>query len=157
MNAIAAVGTPRHDLVQEDDALAFLADFHPEIAQSRQALRERGQLVVMRREQRQRAQLWSIVQVLENGLRDADPVVGAGAAADLIENEQAAGGGVREDVRGLHHLDHERRQAAGQLVVRADPREDPVAEPNDGTAGRDQAADLGQQHDDAGLAKVVIR
>ena len=105
-------------------------------------------------EQRQRAQLWSIVQVLENGLRDADAVVGARAAAHLIENEQAARRRVRENVGGLHHLDHEGRQAAGQLVVCADAREDPVAQPDHGTAGRNEAAHLGQQHDDAGLAKV---
>src|SRR6266513_2176442 len=154
MNAVAAVGAPRHDLMQEDDTLAFFADFHPEVAQPRQPLGQRGQLVVMSCEQRQRAQLWSIVQVLQDRLGDADAVVGAGAAADLIEDEQAAGGRVREDVSGLHHLDHEGRQAAGQLVVRADPREDPVAQPDDGTAGRNEAAHLGEQHDDAGLAKV---
>src|SRR5256884_3005797 len=41
MNPVAAVGTPRPDLVQEDDPLAFPADFHPEVAQSRQARRRR--------------------------------------------------------------------------------------------------------------------
>src|SRR6266566_2627666 len=143
MNAVAAVGAPRHDLVQEDDALAFLAHLHPEVAQPWQSLGQRGQLVVMGGEQRQRAQLWSIVEVLEDRLGDADPVVGAGAAADLIEDEEAAGRRVREDVGGLHHLDHEGRQAAGQLVVRADPREDPVAETDKGTAGRHEAAHLG--------------
>src|SRR6184192_1676578 len=154
MDAVAAVSAARHDLVQEDDTLAFFADFHPEVAQPWQPLGQRGQLVVMGGEQRQRAQLWSIVQVLENGLRDADAVVGARAAAHLIENEQAAGRRVRENVGGLHHLDHEGRQAAGQLVVCTDAREDPVAQPDHGTAGRNEAAHLGQQHDDAGLAKV---
>src|SRR5438094_793523 len=38
MNAVAAVGAARHDLVQEDDALAFFADFHPEVAQPWQPL-----------------------------------------------------------------------------------------------------------------------
>src|SRR5437773_553402 len=154
LNAVAAVGAPCHDLVQEDNALAFFAHFHSEVAQPWQPLGQRGQLVVMGCEQSQRAQLWSIVQVLEDRLGDADTVVGAGAAADLIEDEEAAGRRVRENVGGLHHLDHEGRQAARQLVVRADPREDPVAQPDHGTAGRNEAAHLGEQYDDAGLAKV---
>ena len=37
--------------------------------------------------------------------------------------------GVVEDVGGLGHLDHERRAATGEIVARADTREDAVERP----------------------------
>ena len=60
------------------------------------------------------------------GQRDA--VVGAGAAADLVEDHQAARRRVVEDVRRLGHLHHERALAAAQLVAGADAREDAVGQ-----------------------------
>src|SRR5438128_5564221 len=51
MNAVAAVRATFDNLVQEDDALAFFAHFHAEVAEPRQALGQGGQLVVMGREQ----------------------------------------------------------------------------------------------------------
>ena len=56
-----------------------------------------GQFVVMRREERAGADL--VVQMLGDAPRDAQAVEGARAAADLIEDDQAALGGVVEDVR----------------------------------------------------------
>src|ERR1700682_4928412 len=154
MNAVAAVRAALHDLVQEDDALTFLAHFHPEVVEARQSLGQRGQLVVMGREERQRAQLRRVMKVLEDRLRDAHPVVSARAAADLVEDKQAAGRRVGEDVGGLDHLDHEGRQPSGQLIVRADAGEDPVTETDDGAGRWNEAPHLRQQHDDAGLAQV---
>src|ERR671937_2209122 len=80
VDPVAAVGATLHHLVQEDDALALFADFHPEVPQPGQALRQRGQLVVVGGEQGQGAQLGRVVQVLEDRLGDTDAVVGAGAA-----------------------------------------------------------------------------
>ena len=107
MDAVTAVGSAFHHLVQEDDALAFFPNLHAEIAEAGQSLGQPGQLVVVRREQRQRLQLRGIVQVLENGLRDAHPVIRAGPSPHLVEEQQAPGGCVDQDVCGLHHLHHE--------------------------------------------------
>ena len=49
-----------------------------------------------------------------------------GAAADLVEDHQRARGRLVEDRGGLHHLDHEGRAAARQIVGGADPGEQPV-------------------------------
>src|SRR5947209_16639548 len=57
VDAVTAVGSAFHHLVQEDDALAFLPNLHAEIAEARKSLGQPGQLVVVRRGQRQRLQL----------------------------------------------------------------------------------------------------
>ena len=48
-----------------------------------------------------------VVEVFGDGPGDADAVEGGGAAADLVEDDEAFAGGVVEDVGGLLHLDHE--------------------------------------------------
>ncbi len=154
MDPVTAIGAPLDHLVEEDDAFAFFADLHPKIAQPPKLLAERGQLVIVGGEECQRAKLRGLVQILEDRLRDAHAVVGAGTATDLVEDEQAAGRGVGEDVRGLHHFNHEGGESAGQLIVGADSGEDPIAESDDGALGRHEAAGLGQQDDDAGLPQV---
>src|SRR5439155_22286374 len=154
VDAITAVGGARDHLVQEDDALALLADLHPEIRKPRQAVCQRGELVIVRGEECQGLQLRSIMKVLEDGLRDADPVIGARAPTDLIEDQQAAWSGMGQDVRRLHHLHHEGRQSAGQLVVRADSSEDAIADPDDGPIRGNIAAKLRQQDDDPRLPQI---
>ena len=84
---------------------------------------------------------------------DRQAVEGGGAAADLVEQHQAALGGVAQDVRGLLHLDHERGLAAQDLVGGADAREDAVHEPELGLARRHEAAHLRHQHDERRLAQ----
>ncbi len=59
-----------------------------------------------------------------------------------------------EDVGGLGHLHHEGRHARGDVVVRADPREDAVGQPDDCTVRRDKASALRQQDDHRGLAEI---
>ena len=59
-------------------------------------LRELGELVVVRREQRAAAD--RVVEVLGDGPRDREAVVGARAAADLVEDHERAPRGVAQDV-----------------------------------------------------------
>src|SRR2546423_5453648 len=108
----------------------------------------------MRREQGERLQLGRLMHIFEDCLGDADPVVGAGATADLVENQQTPRRGMRQDVGGLHHLHHEGGEPARQLIVGAHPGKDAVTQTNDGARGRDEAADLGQRHDDPGLPEI---
>jgi hypothetical protein len=82
------------------------------------------ELEVVRGEQREGACIGREPRGGRPGQRQ--PVEGAGAAADLVHQHQAALGGVVQDVRGLGHLDHEGGAAAGEVVRRADAREDAV-------------------------------
>ena len=78
MDAVGAVGGAGRDLVQKHDvALPFL-DPHRVAGERRQLCGERGQLVVMRREQR--AAAVDLVQMLERRPGDRQPVIGRGAA-----------------------------------------------------------------------------
>ena len=103
-----------------------LVDQRVVVAQARQPLGQLGQLVVVRGEQRPAAD--AVVQVLRDGPGQRHAVVGAGAAADLVEDHQAARRGVVQDVGRLGHLHHERALRPAQLVAGADAREDAVGQ-----------------------------
>ena len=84
------------------------------------------QFMVMRGEERLGPDL--MMQVFDDAPSQAQPVEGAGAAADLIEDDQAAAGGIVEDVGRLAHLDHEGALASGQVIAGADSREDAITQ-----------------------------
>ncbi len=94
------------------------------------------------------------MDVFDDRPGDGDAVVGAGAAADLVEDEQAAVGGMVEDVGGLEHLDHEGGLPGVDLVLGADAGEDAVDNADAGRSGGDIAADLGHEDDEGDLAQV---
>ncbi len=85
---------------------------------------------------------------------EAQAVERAGAAADLVENHQAAVGGVVQNVGGFGHLDHEGGLAAVDFVAGADAGEEAIGQADGGAFGRDVAADLGQERDERDLADV---
>ena len=78
----------------------------------------------MRREER--AAAIDLVQVLDRGPGDGEPVERRGAAADLVEDHEGARRRLVEDGGRLDHLDHEGRASAREIVGRADAREQPV-------------------------------
>ena len=121
MNAVRSIGGACRHLVQEDHVALPLLDLHGVTRQGRNPRGQTGQLVVMGGEQRPAAV--DLVQVLDTGPGDRQSVKGRRAAADLVQNDQRALGGLIEDDRGLDHFDHEGRAAAGQVVGRADPTE----------------------------------
>ena len=84
----------------------------------------------MRREQR--ATTICFMQMLDRSPRDRQSVEGRGAAADFIENDQRTFAGLVEDDGGLHHLDHEGRTSAREIIGRADAREQPVDDADPG-------------------------
>ena len=86
MDAVAARGGPRHHLAQEDDASVHVAHRHGQVHRVRLLSREVAQFMVMRGEERPRAD--AVVQVLRDGPCQREPVEGAGAATDLVEQEQ---------------------------------------------------------------------
>ena len=113
---------------------------------------QRGQLEVVGGEQRVAAVL--VGQVAGHCVGQCQAVVGGGATADLIHQHQRMRGGVMQDVAGLGHFDHEGRLPAGEVIAGADAGEDAVDRPDQRTAGRHEAADVGQQHDQRVLPHV---
>src|SRR5690625_7115188 len=83
-----------------------------------------------------------MVKLFDNGPCDAEAVVGARAASDFVENNQAAVGGVVENICGFVHFDHESRIAAGEFVAGADAGENPIDESDPASLCRNLAAEL---------------
>ena len=124
VNAVGAVGAARLEPVQEHDRVAGLPHRHVEVPGVLQPLGQLHQLVVVGGEHRLAAD--PVVQVLGDRPGDRHPVVGRGAAADLVEQHQAPAVGVVQDGAGLAHLHHEGRLAPREVVARAHPGEEPV-------------------------------
>jgi hypothetical protein len=94
-------------------------------------LGEPRELMIMGREQA--AAAVAVVDRLDNRPGDGEPVIGGRAAADLVEDHEAARAGLAQDGGGLDHLDHEGGAAAGEIVRGADPAEQAIDQPERGT------------------------
>ena len=116
--------------------------------------REVRQLVVVGREERARREAGRVVEILGDRPGDRETVEGARASADLVQNDQASGRGLCQDLRRLAHLDHERRLAPSQPIRRAHAREDAVDDSDLRRLGGHEAARLGQQGDQRHLTEV---
>ena len=139
--------------MQEDDLVVPLAHGDVEVAHAAQPAGQLRELVEMGREEHLRSR-GAIVQLLDDRPRDGQPVERGGPAADLVEQHEAARREVVEDRRRFDHLHEERRLAAGEVVLGADAREDPVDQADRRRARRHERAHLGQHHDVADLAQV---
>ena len=95
-----------------------------------------------------------VCQVSGAGPGQGQPVVSAGAAADLVDQHQAPVGGVVQDACGLHHFRHEGGFPRGDVIDRADTGEDAVDGADYGALRRDETADMRQQRDERSLAHV---
>ena len=154
VDAEAAVGGAGHDTAEEDHLAVLLDGGGVEVVDAGEQIGHGGELVVVGGEDGAGAQARVVVQVLDDGAGDGDAVVGAGAAADFVEDDEAAGGGLGEDGGELQHLDHEGAGAGGEVVVGADAGEDAVDDADGGAGGGDEAADLGHEDDQGDLAEV---
>ncbi len=94
-----------------------------------------------------------VMDRLHHGPGDRQPVIGAGAAPDFIQDHEAVRGRLRQDRRRLDHFDHEGRSATRQIVGGADPAEQPVDQTQPGSGGRHEAARLRQYRDQRVLAQ----
>ena len=75
----------------------------------------------------------------------ADAVLGAGAAADLVEEHEAPRGRRVQNRARLRHLDHEGDLAADEIVARAHAREHAVDDPDACALLRARSSDLREQ------------
>ncbi len=76
------------------------------------------------------------------------------AAADFVEQHEALRRRVVQDVRRFAHLHHEGRSAAAEVVGGTDAREDTIDRADTRRTRRHEAAGVGEQHDERGLAHV---
>ena len=136
--------------MQEDDGVLVLDRRQVHVGRARMGLGQLGQLEIVGREQGEAAAVVDQVARDRPGQRQA--VEGRGAAPDFVHQHQRVLGGAVQDRRRFGHLDHEGRAAARQVVVGADAGEDAVDRADGGAGGRHIAADIGQQHDERGLA-----
>src|SRR5688572_571406 len=93
------------------------------------------------------------MDILGHRPRDRDAVERRRAASDLIEKDETVNGRVVENVRRLVHLDEKRALAGGEVILRADAREDLVYDTDRRARRRHERADLRKQNDEPHLSK----
>ena len=92
VDAVALVRAAGDDAAEEHDLVLVLAHRDRDVAHARARVGERDELVIVRREQRARAD--RVVQVLGDRPRDRDAVERRRAAADLVEDDERAARGL---------------------------------------------------------------
>ena len=152
MDPIALVGPARNNPVQEYDLVIPLLDRHVPIANARQRPLQLDQLVVVGR--KQGARTIAIVQLLDDRPSQAQAIVGARAATDLVEDHQRSLGGGIEDPGRLDHLDHERTLTLGQFVAGSDPRKELIGNPDGRFASRYKTPYLSQYQNGRALTNI---
>ena len=120
----AAVRRTLLDVVQEHDVVLVLGRIQVHVGHGRAGVRQAGQLEVVGREQGEGAH--RLRQLHRRCPGEAEAVEGAGAAAHLVHQHEAAGRGVVQDVGGLGHLHHEGGAPAGEVIGGTDAGEDAV-------------------------------
>jgi len=140
--------------VEKDNASFPLLDGNMAVEHAGHDLVEVRQFVIMGREQRAGAQIAPVRNIFDDRPGNRQAVVGAGAAADFVEDQQASGCRLAEDLTDFIHLDHEGRLAGSKVIRGADPGEKLVHDADDRFASRHMTADLGQDDDQGDLAHI---
>ena len=112
------------------------------------------QFMVVSGKERPRADAIHIHECLRDGPGNAETVECTRPSSDLVQNHQAAGRGVMEDVRGLGHFHHKRALALKQIIRRANAREDSVRQSDPRGFGRNKSPHLSHQHDQGRLSQI---
>ena len=89
--------------------------------------------------------------VMKDSLRDGNTVVGGGATAEFVEDDEGAGGSRGEDLFRFGEFDEEGGLGGEDIVVCAKTRHDAVDGGKTSGKSRDIAADLGHDDGDARL------
>ena len=145
MNAIGPVGRAIDHLMKEDDLALPFAHLHRMAGQPLEIAAKVGEFMIMGGEQGPAPV--HLVQMLEACPGDRQPVIGRGAAANLVEDDKGPVCRPVEDGGGLHHLDHKGRATAGQIIRGADPAEHAVDHADGAAFRRYEQAGLGHDGD----------
>ena len=95
-----------------------------------------------------------VVQLGGNGAGQGQAVKGGRAPANLVHQHQRLRRGAVQNLRRLHHLQHEGGLRVGQIIGCANAGVDGVNRPQAAGAGRHIRAHAGQQHNQRHLAHV---
>ncbi|OQB00693.1 MAG: hypothetical protein BWY25_01690 [Chloroflexi bacterium ADurb.Bin222] len=153
VNAVRAIRPSRRHPVQKNHVLPLFDHRQVEVTDVREMLFHLDELVVVRGEQGARPALRVIVKIFYHSPRNCHPVIGARAAPDLVQNQQALRCGVIENRGRFHHLHHECGLSRRQLVGGTDAREDAIRYADLRRVRRHKTADLRHQHDECALTK----
>ena len=153
MHAETAVGDAVLELVQERDAALVVVDLdlHAAVADLRVGGKLLGEGVVVRGEVADAADVRG--DVVQHGLGDGHAVVGAGPAAELVEDDEGAGGGFGENLLGFGKFDEEGGLRGEDVVIGAQARHDAIDRGETSSPGRDVTANL--RHDDSNTSLRV--
>ena len=88
LDAETALGWAGDDAAEEDDIVVPLLHRHGVVAQARQVFFQLGQLLVVGGEEGARPVFGVGVEMFDDGPSDGQAVVGRGAAADLVEDDE---------------------------------------------------------------------
>ena len=95
-----------------------------------------------------------VADMLHHRPGNAQPVVGACAAPDFIQDQQRVGGGVAQNICNLIHLHHKRTLPAGKIIRRSHTCENAVHDTDLRGYRRHIAAKLRHQNDQRRLAHI---
>src|SRR5437764_13564012 len=90
MHTITLIGPTRHDLAQEDDFAFLFCDGYVHTLDARKHLGDFNQFMVVCSEEGKCTTAFVIVEVLDNGPRNGEAVIGAGTTANFIKDDEAA-------------------------------------------------------------------
>jgi hypothetical protein len=90
LNPETAIGTAGHDFAQKDDVVFPLSCSHVIVHDAGRGIGQIRQLVVVRSEERLRTKLGIGRQMLGNCPGEAQAIEGRGAAANLVEHDEAS-------------------------------------------------------------------
>jgi hypothetical protein len=88
LNSVALVGGAGNDFAQKDDLVVPLFHRDVEVRDARLRLRQIGDLMVVRGEERDSAAIRMVVQVLDDGPRKRETVERRGPSAHLVEDDE---------------------------------------------------------------------
>ena len=111
VDTVGTICSAGHDAMQEDDAITFLEHVHAGTKHARQMIGQAGQLVEVRGEEGAATETRRVVQVLDHRAGDGQSIPGRRATTDLVEQHEAPGSRVVQDVGQFEHLHHEGRLA----------------------------------------------
>ena len=96
----------------------------------------------MRGEEGFRTTVGIVVQVFDDRPGDGDTVIGAGAASELVEEDERTRSEGVEDAGGFLHFDHKGRFASRDIVRSSDTGEDAIGKSEVSCFGWDEGAYL---------------
>ena len=144
MNTEGVFAATALQFAQEDDFVIYLLHRNVVVLNTLEAFLHLVQLMVVRGKQGACLRLWMLVYMLHNRPGDGNTIICRSTAPQLVEQHQAAGRKVVQDIRRLVHLHHKGRLAHGNIIAGTHTGEYLIHQTDMGTLRRHETADLSQ-------------